>query len=394
MKNFASIILTFLPLVCACEKIDITPHVGSEKDDRTSLVSMKDIAQLLSCGGLGLDQVGEVHDAVSASLGNGYDEEYTMKDIFTCPGAGVGSGKLKSDSPAKAYARPLREVFERYYSTPTRSGDSVTAEEYLSYIENSGMQIYWPYSEKWDGSTFPIITFDPLSDTSVNTGYLMEGGGTVKEVTVTEETARERPVWVVNRNDDAAYSTLEMIRLTDPEWSPGGSLIVKSGASEASPGCKTLVLKEFTMTRNYDGWFAGASEFFVKIASVDAFTARTENEMYMYNPNITDFMVVVKRGQVGIPQVLNTVLVSEWTSQLESCALMIIEDDGGTQTSWDCSAVVKYNSKSYGFEVKIPYNSRDDIVWRGSLGRRYIEAAADVTGYFGDVQLVFSIQDM
>lgn len=116
--------------------------------------------------------------------------------------------------------------------------------------------------------------------------------------------------------------------------------------------------------------------------------------MYLYNPSVTDFMVVVKRNQVGKPQELNTVLVSEWTNQLQSCAFMIIEDDGGTRTSWECSAVVKYESKSYGFEVKIPYNSRDDIVWRGSLGRKYIEATNDLSGWFGDVQIVFSIVDL
>lgn len=397
-KCFCFPFLGLMLTAASCESIDSLIRIEDEDSPSGAreLVSLQDVAVLLSSAGLEKEHVGEVYDAVSQSRVNGYDEEYTMKDLFECPGTGVGQDKSKAGTDGKEYPNPLRELFERYYassSSKTRAG--TTANDYLDYISGSDMQIYWPYSEKWDGKTMPVITFDPRSEARTNVGWEMGSDGTLKEVSVSEDMAQERPVWVINRNDDASFTSLEMLRQSDPHWSEGGSLVIKSkvGAA-ASSGVKTLVLKDFTMMRNYDGWFAGASEFFIKIASIDAFTASTEAEMYLYNPSVTDFMVVVKRNQVGKPQELNTVLVSEWTSQLQSCAFMIIEDDGGTRTSWDCSAVVKYESKSYGFEVKIPYNSRDDIVWRGSLGRKYIEATNDLSGWFGDVQIVFSIVDL
>ena len=70
---------------------------------------------------------------------------------------------------------------------------------------------------------------------------------------------------------------------------------------------------------------------------------------------------------------------------------MITEDDGGTRTSWKCSAIVKIASKSYGFEINLPFNTRDDIVWRGQLSRRYLEANDNITGHFGDVDLTFEL---
>ena len=33
------------------------------------------------------------------------------------------------------------------------------------------MQIYWPYSENWDGKDLPIITFDPEDGAKTNIGY-------------------------------------------------------------------------------------------------------------------------------------------------------------------------------------------------------------------------------
>ena len=119
--------------------------------------------------------------------------------------------------------------------------------------------------------------------------------------------------------------------------------------------------------------------------------ASTEAEMRLYDPSITDFMIVVRRKQVGKELPFNAILVSEWSDQLSSCALMMVEDDGGTRTTWKCSAMVKIESKSYGFELEIPLYSRDDIVWRGSLTRNYIERNSGKSVRFGDVDLVLEL---
>ena len=162
---------------------------------------------------------------------------------------------------------------------------------------------------------------------------------------------------------------------------------MKSKASDF----KTLVLRSFKAMRQYDSWFSGGAEFFVKLASVEDFNASTEPELRLYEPAITDFMIVVRRSQVGEELPFNAVLVSDWTEMLTSCAFMITEDDGGTRSTWKCSAVVKWNSKNYGFEVDLPLNSRDDIVWRGSLTRSYVEKYSGRQVRFGDVELVLEL---
>ena len=52
--------------------------------------------------------------------------------------------------------------------------------------------------------------------------------------------------------------------------------------------------------------------------------------------------------------------------------------------------MVKVKSKSYGFDVSLPFNSRDDIDWRGELSARYLEKYDGITSRFGDVDLTFS----
>ena len=401
--------LLILLLLLSCEILDNDPqkHVSEDKKDST-YIALEEVAHLLSELPLSYQQFNEVHQAVTSSSGNGYDEEYTMKNLFESPGAGVGDDlPTRSDGTWEA---PLRKLIGDYLrSRPvTRSGQEMDAEKFLKCLEESDVQIYWPFSESWDGHESPVITFDPEDGSDVNAGYMVsiedDGSRHVKEVVVDEEMARERPVWVVNRNSDAGYTSLEMLRREDPDWGAGGgSIIVKPSSckelDEASQPVtkseqeqlRTLILKDFTMHRHYDSWFAGASEFFVKIGAVEDFTASTEAELLLYDPVITDFMIVVKRNQVGIPQPFNAILVSEWTEQLTHCALMIIEDDGGTRKTWECSASVKIQSKTYGFDISIPFNSRDDIVWRGQLAGRWIEQNSNLVGRFGDLNLTFEV---
>lgn len=374
----------FVGAVCAllsasCQKEGpMVPVVSAAR------VSVEEVAVLLSSLPIGVEQVEEVFDAAQASALNGYDEEYRMQDLFLCPGQGVGD---KGVTKARDYARPLRELLnEAVFLTKADAGENAT-EAYLDALSLSDVQIYWPYSSQWDGSTLPIITFDPGDEVSTrNVGYALQADGRVQKLMVDEQMARERPVWVVNRNADAEYKSLELLRREDPRWGQGGGdIIITSKAS----GIRTLILRSFKAKRQFDGWFGGAAEFFIKMGSVDDFSGgMTEAEMRIFEPSITDFMIVVRRGQVEEAIPFNAVLVSEWTDALVSSAFMIVEDDGGTRTTWKASAIVKYNSKSYGVDVEFPINTRDDIVWRGTLSRNYIEKYDGKACNYGDVELV------
>lgn len=382
----------------SCEILDNDPDKHVKEEDLV-YVSLNEVASVLSNIQLGVEQLNEVYDAVSSSSDNGYDEEYTMRDLFTSPGAGVGDVQVKS---SVTYDRPLKDLIAEYLRTvpQVKSEDTVNPDLFMKSLTDSDIQIYWPYSENWDGEQLPVITFDPEDGAEANIGYRLimddDGSRHVEEIIVDEELAAEQPVWVINRNSDAGYTTLEMLRKENPEWGDGGGNVVvrprvQNAGTKGNSTCRSLLLKQFTMKRNYDSWFAGGSEFFVKTGAVEDFYATTEAEMRLYSPTITDFLVVVKRDQLGQPVPFNAILVSEWTDQVDQCAFMITEDDGGTITQWICSALVRVQSKSYGIEISIPCNSRDDIVWRGQLSRKWLEANSNLTGHFGDVDLVFEV---
>lgn len=379
-------------LAAACEITD--NRIPEDPDEEQISVRLDEVAEILAMLPIRDSHMGEVHDAVSSSSDNGYDEEYTMRQLFIDPGSGVGDKVSKS---GKSYDEPLwRLIDEQVRSMSATKSLSMDPDRFLEALTESDIQIYWPFSEDWDGESMPVITFDPEDGAVVNTGYKIvvedDGSRQVEEVMVDEEMASEVPVWVVNRNDDAGYTSLEMLRREDPDWGEGGgSIIVNPNPTKSSEGLKTLILKEFTMNRNYDSWFAGASEFFVKIGYMEDFNASTEAELRLYSPMVTDFMIVVKRNQVGIPQNFNAILMSDWSEKADACAFMITEDDGGTRTEWVSKAKVFIEGKSYGVEITLPLNVRDDIVWRGKLAYEWFEECDQQSWPFGDVDLTFEI---
>ena len=406
--------LLCLLLLLSCNRI---PEPVEDRDN--AALPLDQVAQMLSELPMEPVHFKEVHRAVSSSSGNGYDEEYMMRDLFASPGRGVGeedSGKsgnsVEEHSKFLSDILPLRDLIIQY--AENRAATKASGFDpglWLESLSSSDIQIYWPYSEDWDGETQPVFTYDPGDGSQVGVGWKVDtderGARSVRKIEVDEKYAAAYPVWVVNRNSDSGYTSLDVMRREHPEWDNGGGALIIGGPvssrapavplpeeeTKAASSVKTLILKDFTMRRHYDTWLAGGSEFFIKAGSVNDFVASTEAELQLYVPAVTDFMVVVKRKQLGQALPFNTVLVSDWTSQLTQVAFMIVEDDGGSLTQWKCSAVVKVASKSYGFDISLPFNTRDDIVWRGQLSRRYIEATDKIAGHFGDVDITFEVVD-
>ncbi|MDD7552167.1 MAG: hypothetical protein SPK08_04355 [Candidatus Cryptobacteroides sp.] len=362
----------------ACQNAELW---SPEKEDEGMEMTM---AKVFSQLPLDSSHLNEVFNAVSSSSTNGYDEEYRFLDLLGNPGAGVGDGDVflpASKGPATVYERPLKDLLAEYFEEHplTKAGG---AEESLELLRESDCQIYWPYSEEWDGKTFPLITFNPGTGMDYSEGYeIRPGSGKPEPIRITEELAKERPVWVINTNNDADYTPAKIFL--------DNGLSGMEASARADGEKKLLLLRNFKMLRNYDNWLEGGSEFFIKCGAVNGFKASKEEDLAKFSPSVTDCMVVVKRKQLGLSLPLGVVLLTDFTDQMENIAFMITEDDGGTVTQWKCEAMVKYNSKSYGFTLDIPYRSKDDIVWRGQLSRDYLTGSRYTSARLGDVEVTF-----
>ena len=74
-----------------------------------------------------------------------------------------------------------------------------------------------------------------------------------------------------------------------------------------------------------------------------------------------------------------------------SASVVAVKSSKAPTLTKNSLALVRVESRSYGIELKIPYRSSDDIVWRGTLGRKWFEASSGTVGHFGDVDLTFEL---
>ena len=380
MKNLIIALAATLFLFFSCDDVsreEMLSSNGTTDSEMILQVTPESVARMLSNLPLTLAQISEVKKAVDASSANGYDEEYPFSLVFSSPGTGVG----EDPNITKATDGPLslgNLIRERVSGSATRSDD------FIGELASSDLQIYWPYSDSWDEKSAPVITFVPSDGRESNVGFysetLPDGSRIVKEIMVDEAYAMSHPVWVVNFNQDSGAITPQML----------AKKCFSGSETRATTSSKTLRLKEFKAHRQYDPWLSGGSEFFIKIGSLKAFKADVVADLKLYNPEITDLMIKIKRGQVGRALRYNTILVSDWSEQLNESAFMLTEDDGGKMTTWKASGTVKIKSKSYGFEVELPYHRNDDIVWRGKLSSGYFQRYNGLPNRLGDVSVTFS----
>ena len=403
-----------LPAVCA---LAITSCNKAEKDGTDplatttqELLSKSGVAQMLASLPIESDHIAEVWGAVSSSEANGYDEEYMMCDLLSSPGAGVGDSPEARAATRAQYSRPLRDLIAGYLSEQaaaiTREGSTKASEadlvqQWLADLSSSGLQIYWPYSDDWDGETMPLVTFDPGYGASDNYAWEIawEGGAykAVRQVYVDEAVAATRPVWVINSNDDSGFTPLELfsraaVSQKKAGVSPKKGLFDFDDDPDPETPRRNLFIKDFTMLRNYDSWFAGASEFFIQTGSVTADYGESEVNPGSFNPEITQLMIVVKRRQVGLKIPYEAMLLSNFPDELSEIAMLITESDGGTRTTWKASAKVMIKSKSYGVDMEFPLYSNDDMVWRGPLSMDYLRKLGSDEGRFGDVRITFKVE--
>ncbi len=235
-----------------------TVHPGEPSD--TPSFTLREVAKIFSSLPMDIENLQEVHRAVSSSGSGGYDEEYMLRDLIASPGAGVGEAPATRAEAAASYSRPLRSLLEEYFQGAgplSKAGGEADVQAYLQALTESGMQIYWPYSEEWNGSDYPIITFNPGYGAETNYGYELDfnedGAFIVDSVLVDEELARRRPVWVINDNNDSAYTPADFIRHG-----------TKSTVTSAESG-DILKFRSIKALRNFDSWFAGGVRVFHKM---------------------------------------------------------------------------------------------------------------------------------
>ena len=161
MKYFfkiSFILLYMCFIIVSCKKYDDT--ISDERLNELSPTQIKqrdnlnDIAQIVVSIADNNKTYQAIHSAVVDNMKVGMDEQFLFNEMLYPKD---NKGPLSDDG---GFGKRFKEAI-----SSSKSGSNLE-----SFILSENVQIYWPYSEEWDGISEPVITFDPIEDADENIG--------------------------------------------------------------------------------------------------------------------------------------------------------------------------------------------------------------------------------
>lgn len=179
-------------LVLAICQTSCVSEVNQDLDITSNKVSkgaeLENIAKLLASIDFDNNEVKKIHDGVTTALNNGLHEVYFMKELM-----GEDCKVVKETDQTRVFVDFIKSQVENKSLSQALS-------YYREFENDEKLQIYWPFSENWDGKTKPVISYLPDDNSQdKNIGYYYEGGE-LKSVVVDREYAKTHPVWIVNES--------------------------------------------------------------------------------------------------------------------------------------------------------------------------------------------------
>lgn len=334
----------------------------------------------------------EVNYAVKESMEYGMDEEWRFKDILA-----PQSGKILRSDNESVLAKSLRELLKKQSDNTSelRSG-TLSLEE---FILNENVQIYWPYSENWDGVMEPVVSFDPKNGNEWNYAYrrilLPSGEYGLDSVIIDDEYAKKNPVWIINQNHlhydelpdfsegESVKNNVLFLRnastlsrnFTFVEGFPGseGSTSTEGGRLTSQQGAGTMhVLKlgRLMASKQHDDIFNGGSEFAIKLGYCPSGINENNTEKVVSYCRITR-----SRGDISKKRWvdLDIILNPDWREDQKECSFKLYEEDQGNTVYWN--SPIRY--KDFEVTIPIPYASGDDHIYQIIYPRYFILSTAN-----------------
>lgn len=338
-----------------------------------------------------LNEAKRIHKAVSTACLSGLDEVYYLKEYAALTSA---SNKVALEEPTQTSM-----MFRQDFSEHNEETASVAASNTSSTItfNHERLQLYWPYSEDWDGKTTPVVAYAPKSLSTLNTEGFIYVNGNFKTVTVDEAYCMTHPVWIITESE-TPYSLLpnlahgEVVSPDGTLYSTNIDTTVASPTVVISPDsliCSesgiitTMYLGYVRAEKQHDSLFAGGSEFMFKIAYLKNGTLTCEADTSKCIPDLSKTKISFTRKDIRKKRQkdLKSIAVSSWPKNIENIVMTLIEEDGGSEKEkFESSITLTWRDKKYGIDVSIPYCYLDDFLGSRTYAREFVVSSNNYEG--------------
>ena len=347
--------------------------------DSVNEAQLNDLAKVFASIQLDGEDLSSVFSNVQAASYFGLDEEMYLSELWN-------SSEQTKVSADVSNGKALKNKLEQFLGSTTKSSNCGIndPETLLNLMQSGNVEIYWPYSDFWDGHSLPVITYlQDLDENDCAIAYKGIGTDKVEQLLVSEEYAKEHPVWVITE-PEIDYDDIP--NFINGETKAGNvtylSVIpeTKAGDGEATVEHLYWGLSGIICRKQYDGWLRGASDFKFVVAYPQGSTAN-----YVSGAT-TEFSVKVKRSYIDKTKpkeytLTNRALNQDWTESQVTNYLCVYEVDTNsskntTEVSVTVKAAIPDALKNYLQEVsataKFTIGKNDLEIGKEVMARSYI----------------------
>lgn len=375
LLSFVAISSLFL-IGCNKGQLENTESLSTETVNEEQL---NEIAKIFASIQVGAEDLSTVFSSVQAASKYGLDEEMYLSELWIQPNQTKVSVDISNGIA-------LRNKLEQYISSTTKSPNDAfkNPESLLQLLQSGNVEIYWPYSDYWDGYSLPVITYlQELDDNNCAIAYNGIDTDQMKQILVSEEYAKEHPVWVITE-PEIRYEDLPNFNNGETKAGDVTYLSVtpatKADSNDGNAEHLYWGLSGIICRKQYDSWLRGASDFKFVVAYPQGSTAN-----YVTGAT-TEFSVKVKRSYIDEKNpteytLTNRALNQDWTETQITNYLCIYEvDTNSSKNSVEVSVTVKAaipdSLKQYLQEVsavaKFTIGKKDEEIGKEVMARSYI----------------------
>lgn len=382
VSNLFFAMLFPLVIVTSCTNEEMNDFQLDKKVQTKAIekpIEISDVAQLISMIEIDDEVMNEVKTGIENSCKYGLDEEYRFKDMLN-----PGESKISRSNNIPILIQRMKAKYEELNLTTSNS-------DFFNFLVNSDLQIYWPYSDNWNGMDKPIIVCGSKDDKLV---YIFKGNSNeIDTIPFTKEFVKQNTVWVISENS-TPYDELPNFYKDEFINKDGVVFISRYAAVRMSRNNRIIgsdsgiYLDKINALHSYEGGLsAGGPElnFIWCHAGMSISNSPTGFvNTYRYN---------MKGSEVGKEIQLNYQIRNSWPKNEVENVLVVFDSDGGkNKTTTRNMKFIDLFGKETIVSAKFKYERRDEFIFDKTFTRKQIyednyAVSGDLRQYYNSERL-------
>lgn len=368
-----SVVLALFCAMISCSNEDLesvaVPNQMPKTKSVENTLELSTVAQLLASIEIDQAVMDEVKAGVERSRKYGLDEEYRFTDMLK-----PSLSKIQRSVNSSLLLQKMNEEFN-LHKDKLKSG--MSSSEFFNYLSDNDIQIYWPFSENWDGYTQPVLLYTTDDNASACKICYENEVLKVDTVNITREFLKNNTIWIISIND-TPYNEL-------PDFE-NGEYVNKDGVFFYSEIAKEWLNKSQVRSivtgdpvhigkvtvYEEDGISGGPEVYFMWGHAGGGGGLPIQGMISAYRINLTE-------NEIGLTKQINLNIQPNWTTNEKTNALIIIEKDGGKDktATRDLLYMNPDIQKDVTVSVKFKYERRDEWLYDQILKRDDIFSSAN-----------------